>query len=160
MGNYPLLCGKLSIAPCTSFSEPPWAGQCSAGGTGIRFANHFGAIHSCFLAKINRGTWFQWAARWWAVCVCEIRRKKITQVHFHADGSLISHIITHVKAETQLRTKSWVWKAALQCVTPLNPGTAKYTCCCPRCTWFIHAGKTRAAVKKWSAALLAEGRHY
>lgn len=159
MGNYPLLCGKLSIAPCTSFSEPPWAGQCSAGGTGIRFANHFGAIHSCFLAKINRALGSSEQPDD-GHSVCEIRRKKITQVHFHADGSLISYIITHVNAETQFKTKSWVWKAALQCVTPSNPGTAKYTCSCPRCTWFIHAGKTRAAIKKWSAALLAEGRHY
>lgn len=96
MGNYPLLCGKLSIAPCTSFSEPPWAGQCSAGGTGIRFANHFGAIHSCFLAKINRALGSSEQPDD-GQCVCEIRRKKITQVHFHADGSLISHIIIHVK---------------------------------------------------------------
>lgn len=44
---------------------------------------------------------------------------KITQVHFHAGVMLISHIITRVNAETQLKTESWVWKAALQCVIHL-----------------------------------------
>lgn len=51
-GKLSIVCGKPSIALCTSFSGPPWARQ--AGGTGIRFADHFGEIPSCFLAKINQ----------------------------------------------------------------------------------------------------------
>lgn len=116
-------------------------------------------------SKNQPSTWFQWVGSGLSdgQCVC-VRSEGRKPPRFTSTlmwcWSVILSLMWMLKLSLKPRVgcgkqHSSVWDT----IKPWHL-TAKCTCCCPRCPRFIHAGKIRAAIKKWSAALLGKGRHY
>lgn len=88
LGNCPLSVGNHLLLSAQAFQGLPGLG--SARGTGIRFADHFGEIPSCFLAKINQALGSSGLSD--GQCVC-VRWEGRESPRF--TSMLISHFITH-----------------------------------------------------------------